>query len=106
MKTNQYVLNGKYEIATSAQEMKMSHWVYSPIIRETNSRKEIMNLGSTAWDLRKVEESNERIVLFLARYPVGSSEYRVEVDPINSRVHISGEEYPLSNIERTLESIV
>ncbi|MBN3575924.1 hypothetical protein [Vibrio neptunius] len=106
METNQYFFNGKYQVATSAHEMKMSHWVHSPVIRETSSGKVILNLEFTAWGLRSVTESNERLVLILYRYPDGNSDYCVEVDPINRVVLISGEEYPLINIESTLELIV
>ncbi len=106
METNQYVLNGKFEVLTIANEMKMSHWVYSPIIREVSSGKVIMSLESTGWDLRKVAESKGLIALQLARYPDSRTEYYVEVDPINSSAVILGKEYPLSSIESTLESIV
>ncbi|EOG7705032.1 hypothetical protein [Vibrio parahaemolyticus] len=106
METNQYVLNGKFEVLTIANEMKMSHWVYSPIIREVSSEKVVMNLQSTVWDLRKVTESQGCIALHLAQYPDGNTEYYVEVDPINHSVFILGKEYPLSSIESTLESIV
>ncbi|PMS44742.1 hypothetical protein CXZ08_25110 [Vibrio parahaemolyticus] len=84
----------------------MSHWVYSPIIREVSSGKVIMSLESTGWDLRKVAESKWLIALQLARYPDSRTEYYVEVDPINSSAVILGKEYPLSSIESTLESIV
>ncbi|HFD4278956.1 TPA: hypothetical protein ACF3ZC_004521 [Vibrio parahaemolyticus] len=106
METNQYVLNGKFEVLTIAKEMKMSHWVYSPIIREVSSGKVIMSLESTGWDLCKVAESKGRIVLHLAQYPDGRTEYYVEVDPINSSAVVLGKEYPLSSLESTLESIV
>ncbi|EPM9375160.1 hypothetical protein ACTT3N_004540, partial [Vibrio parahaemolyticus] len=106
METNQYVLNGKFEVLTIAKEMKMSHWVYSPIIREVSSGKVIMSLESTGWDLCKVAESKGRIVLHLAQYPDGRTEYYVEVDPISSSAVILGKEYPLSSLESTLESIV
>jgi len=102
METNQYVLNGKFEVLTIANEMKMSQWVYSPIIREVSSGKVIMSLESTGWDLRKVAESKGRIVLHLAQYPDGRTEYYVEVDPINSSAVILGKEYPLSSLESTL----
>ncbi|MCR9510376.1 hypothetical protein NB473_14120 [Vibrio parahaemolyticus] len=78
METNQYVLNGKFEVLTIANEMKMSHWVYSPIIREVSSGKVIMSLESTGWDLRKVAESKGRIALHLAQYPLSSIESTLE----------------------------
>ncbi|NRF65351.1 hypothetical protein [Vibrio coralliilyticus] len=106
MEKNQYVLNGKFEVLTIAKEMKMSHWVYSPIIREVCSGKVIMSLESTGWDLRKATESNGRIALHLAQYPDGRTEYCVEVNPINSSAIILGKEYPLASLESTLESIV
>ncbi|MCP1313694.1 MULTISPECIES: hypothetical protein [unclassified Halomonas] len=105
METSHYVLGGQYEVKTAAHEMRMSLWVYAPIILERATQKRVLDLSHGPWDLRRLGEDDGRIVLTLARYPEGGREHVVEVDPSQGIAIVEGVMHPLGEIDAALAAI-
>ncbi|MCS2609292.1 hypothetical protein [Halomonas dongshanensis] len=100
-----YILDDRYEVTTHPHEMRMSLWVYAPVIVERATQRVILDLSGSLWDLRRVAEGEGRIILTLARYPEGVREYVIEVDPIKSTVIVQGSTYALAHIDTALSAI-
>ncbi|WP_447928718.1 hypothetical protein [Vreelandella sp. EE27] len=105
MQQNDYVLGGQYEVITTPHEMRMSLWVYSPVVVECATQKAVLDLSGSRWDLRRVTEGNGRIIMVLARYPEGDREYLIEVDPANATAVVEGVAHLLADIETALNAI-
>ncbi len=105
MQNKEYMLDGQYEVITIPHEMRMSLWVYSPVVVECATQKRVLDLSGSLWDLRRVTQDQGRIVMMLARYPEGDREYVVEVDPVRTTAIVEGIAHPLADIETALNAI-
>ena len=57
----------------------MSHWVNAPRVEDVLSGKELLDLSSDLWDLVRVEEDEEKVILFLRKYPGISKEVQIVI---------------------------
>ncbi|WP_252109365.1 MULTISPECIES: hypothetical protein [unclassified Halomonas] len=105
METPQYALNGEFEITTHPHEMRMSLWVYSPVITERATGSVLLDLTGSPWDLRRIEEGRGRILMTLMCYPDGDREYMIEVAPFEAIAVVEGEAYPLAELGAVLNAI-
>lgn len=106
MSADQYFLKGKYKLSTIPHEMRMSHWVYAPILVSTETNEIILSLEGNVWDLRSAREVRDSIILKLARYPDGKKEYELELAPLAETAKISGVAHPLAKVVEVLDAIV
>ncbi|WP_417422478.1 hypothetical protein [Halomonas sp.] len=105
MQNKEYVLDDQYEVITIPHEMRMSLWVYSPVVVECATQKRVLDLSGSLWDLRRVAEDRGRVSMVLARYPEGNREYVVKVDPVGTTAIVEGIAHPLADIETALNAI-
>lgn len=84
----------------------MSHWVYAPVITDTQTHIKLLDLSNGLWDLRSAGELNHIIVLNLARYPNADTEYEVCLDPEKGEAKVEGKTVELSEIKDALDLIV
>ncbi len=105
MLTAQYLLQGKYRLTTLPHEMKMSHWVHPPVLVHTETNEHILNLAGNRWDLRSAKESQDTIILQLARYPDGSKDYEIKITPRTKTAIINGTPHPLTKLAEVLDAI-
>lgn len=83
MNSDQSYCNGRIGISTSETEMRMSHWVRSPIVTDLVSGDILLDLNGSFWDLMSVSSSEFSVDLLLRKYP-GTGEFvvvRVSVEP-------------------------
>lgn len=83
MTSNQSYCNGRIGIYTSEVEMRMSHWVRSPVVSDLVSGDILLDLSGSLWDLMSVNSSGFSVDLSLRKYP-GSGEpvvVRVSAEP-------------------------
>ncbi|WP_447928720.1 hypothetical protein [Vreelandella sp. EE27] len=106
MQTTDYMLDEQYEVCTVANEIRMSLWVYAPLIVERATQRIMLDLTGSLWDLRRVTENSGRIIMILARYPDGDRHYVVEVDPGKSIVIVQGVTHLLADIETALNAVI
>lgn len=106
MSADQYFLNGKYKLATIAHEMRMSHWLYAPVLTNLETQEVLLDLQDSIWDLRSAKESEDSILLTLARYHEGNSEYLVELNPIEGTAIVCGVSHPMFSVLEAINAIV
>ncbi|MFC3150030.1 hypothetical protein ACFOEK_03235 [Litoribrevibacter euphylliae] len=83
----------------------MSHWVYAPVLRHTETNEHILNLAGNVWDLRSAKESQDTIILQLARYPDGSKDYEIKITPRTETAIVNGTPHPLTKLAEVLDAI-
>ena len=105
MNAEQAFQNGKYKLETVSHEMRMSHWVFAPVLTDTQSGEILLDLSGGLWELRSAQESGASITLSLARYPDGIKEYAVELLPQEKRALVLGVSYPLAELKAALEAL-
>lgn len=79
METKLTYLNGHIKISLTPYEMRMSHWVNAPRVEHGLSGKELLDLSGDLWDLIRVEDGEEKVILFLRKYPGVSKEVQIVI---------------------------
>ncbi len=106
MNTEQSFHKGKFKLETIPHEMRMSHWIYAPVLIDTESHTKVLDLIGNIWDLRSATESTDSITLMLARYPDGGKEYEVKLYPTKGEACINGKPTKISSVVESLDAIV
>ena len=86
--------------------MRMSHWVYAPVLINTESNVAILDLIGNVWDLRSATESTDSITLLLSRYPDGNKEYELKLYPSKGEATINGKPTQIQRVSEVLDAIV
>ena len=91
--------NGKYKLHTSEDELRMSHWVYSPVITDKSGLCQIFSLRNSTYDLRYFEFLDDLIILKLFKYPDAEKAICLELDlqQLNGRIE-NGITLPLGKL--------
>ena len=98
--------DGSIRIEFSADEFRMSHWVYSPRIIDTASGKTLFDLWHTAWDAEAEFDQGCEITLYLRRYPGNIEGFVVRIDPEDRTYRfddMSATSEPLSQLKSRLD---
>lgn len=74
-------LNGRLEVLTIAEEMRMSHWIYAPKIIDRQSGAVLLDLSGDLWDLVAVKESPNAITLIMRKYPGTAPQAELVISP-------------------------
>ena len=86
--------------------MRMSHWVYAPMLINTESNITILDLIGNIWDFRSATESIDSITLMLSRYPDGNKEYEIKLYPEKGEATINGKLTKIQAVSKALDAIV
>ena len=81
MEVNRTVCDGRYLLVTTSFEMRMSHWVDAPAVRNASTGATVLDLSSSLWDLWSYREEAGDLVLVLRKYPGTSPPVEVRVLP-------------------------
>lgn len=106
MSSVQHFLDGAYRLETFPSEMRMSHWVYAPLLTETETGTAVLDLKDGLWDLRSAEESGAAIRLKMAYYPVGGTEYQIEIRPQAGVALVAGVSWLIEDLPEALAALV
>ncbi len=72
--------SGRYVVRTVAHEMKMSHWVHTPAVFESDAEEPFVQLGSL-WSADRVEwPRDDTVVMKVREYPGGSGFRTLGID--------------------------
>lgn len=104
MSNSQLFHRGRYRLETVAHEMRMSHWINAPILRDPQGHV-LLDLSDNIWDLRAARETDTGLVLSLARYPDGATLYEVELQLFVGKAVLQGNTYPLARLTDALNAI-
>lgn len=103
--SEKYFRNGKYKLELIPQSRRMSHWVYSPVLTRESCGEVVLDLSGSDWDLRQAAETDDGIMITLARYPDGIKTYEVKLLPDKSTFLFEGKEYPTSSVKSVLDEV-
>lgn len=79
METLSTYLGGYIKITLIPYEIRMSHWVSAPRVEDILSGKTLLDLSDELWDLLRVEEGEEKLILVLRKYPGISKEVQIVI---------------------------
>ena len=102
MSSDKFFCSGRYRLRTVPHEMKMSHWVYAPVLSDEREGHNILDLSNGAWDLIEATEDENKIILSMARYPDSNDKHQITLLLTESLVMVSGKAYPISETKRVL----
>ena len=97
--------NNKFTLSVLSQEIKMSHWVDSPVITDTKSQEIILDLSNTAWHLVKWGEIDFGIEMTLAKYPYPKMVHRVDCNLDSMIAQVNEIEIQLSQLPEKLNQL-
>lgn len=83
--------DGRHRVAFSAQEVRMSHWIESPVVMRTGERRPLLDLTSSDWsadEARWLDAS--RLSMALRRYPGDAPGVTLILDVDTRQVEIQG----------------
>ena len=106
MELEQYFHQGRIKLEIIPHEMKMSHWVYAPVLTDTKLNKCILNLTNKVWDLESVKETEHSIMLLLKKYSKELRQYELEIFIDKNEASINGTVISISEIEASLQKLV
>ena len=77
-----YSPDGRYRVAFSVYEMRMSHWVETPVIINSASGKPLLDLCTSDWsaDTTAWRTDSQAVTFELRRYPGDAPDVTVTVD--------------------------
>jgi hypothetical protein len=105
MNSEQYFENGRFKLATNPHEMRMSHWVYAPVLTDTITEEVLFDLSGNIWDLQSASESSKEVILKLARYPDINKEFEIVLKLNKGQAKINGNIFPINNLSKVLDGI-
>jgi len=102
MELEQYFHQGRFKLEIVPHEMKMSHWVYAPILTDTLSDHCYFNLTNKVWDLMSVKEDENSITLLLRKYSKDLQEYEIQIFIAKNEALINGKAISIFEIDTFL----
>ncbi|MFJ7314224.1 hypothetical protein ACIQVE_15955 [Pseudomonas sp. NPDC098747] len=73
--------DGRVAITVEPREMRMSHWLYAPLVVDQQRQQVLLDLSDSLWDLiGTADETASGIDLLLRKYPGDRSSVMVSVD--------------------------
>lgn len=81
---------GSLEITTTPREMRMSHWVYAPKVIDLRTNDVVLDLTGGLFDLFNATERDGKLCLTLHKYPDGSYDYSLIIDPEDGTILFGG----------------
>lgn len=105
MDTKLFFQNGKLTLDINPSEMRMSHWVYAPVLINTETAEVLFDLSGKGWDFRSAEENGDDIILKLARYPDANNVFRLVLNISKDRASLNGNIFSINDVCKVLEDI-
>ena len=98
--------SGRFVVSASQSEMKMSHWVLSPVVQEVPSGRVLATLAGTPWSLVGTEWPEADVaVLTLQRYPDGRTATDARLDCAAETARVAGRPpVPVADLREELEA--
>ena len=73
--------DGRIAITVEPREMRMSHWLYAPLVVDQQRQQVLLDLSDSVWDLiGTAQETVSGIDLLLRKYPGDRASVTVSID--------------------------
>lgn len=99
--------SGRYTIHIDAWEARMSHWIETPELIDTQSNTRLLAFSDSNWSLNKAVWQNDSVVrLSLRKYPGNHTPaaFEVTVDCQNHTATLREQTVALDKLEEALEA--
>ncbi len=99
--------NGRLAITVEPREMRMSHWLYAPLVVDQQRQQTLLDLSDSQWDLISTsEESDNGIKLLLRRYPGDKPAVSLSVNLDDGMLRLDGRCVDSSGLEAALSQAI
>ena len=96
---------GRYRVTTAASEMKMSHWIDAPVVERLDLGTTVLDLSDDPWDLARVAEDGDDLVLVMTKYPGRTRGVEVRILAGVDRYAIGGRVVSQEELMATLRAL-
>ncbi|PCR93816.1 hypothetical protein CP336_25325 [Pseudomonas fluorescens] len=98
--------NGRLAITVEPREMRMSHWLYAPLVVDQQRQQTLLDLSDSQWDLISSEETAEGIDLLLRKYPGDRPAVNLSVNLADGSLRLEGRFVDPSGLEAALSQAI
>lgn len=96
--------NGRLAITVEPREMRMSHWLYAPLVVDQQRQQTLLDLSDSQWDLMSTtNEASDGIDLLLRKYPGDKPAVTLSVSLDDGMLRLDGRCVDPSGLEAALE---
>ncbi|WP_207864008.1 hypothetical protein [Pseudomonas sp. 58(2021)] len=96
--------NGRLAITVEPREMRMSHWLYAPLVVDQHRQQTLLDLSGSQWDLiSTTNETAGAIDLLLRKYPGDKPTLILNVNLDDGRLRLDGRCVDPSGLEAALD---
>ncbi|MDL5594037.1 hypothetical protein QS468_15075 [Bacillus subtilis] len=96
--------NGRLAIKVEPREMRMSHWLYAPLVVDQQRQQTLLDLSASQWDLISSEETADGIDLLLRKYPGDMPAVTLSISLADGALRLEGRRVDSSGLEAALDS--
>jgi len=105
MDTKLFFQNGKLTLDINPCEIRMSHWVYAPVLTHTETAEVLFDLSGMCWDLQFADERSDEIILELALYPDVANVFILVLNISKGQASLNGDISSIHDVRKVLGNI-
>ena len=98
-----YYCENRFRVTCVPTEMRMSHWVYAPLIEDTKNDKILLDLRDKLWDLTEAQDDNGSLKFKLRKYPGTSGTLDISINADSDTYFLEGRSLTKPELEGILE---
>lgn len=99
--------NGRLAITVEPREMRMSHWLYAPLVVDQQRQQTLLDLSDSQWDLMSTsKESDHGIELSLRKYPGDKPAVTLSLSLDDGIIRLDGRCVDSSGLEAALNQAI
>ncbi|WP_236177397.1 MULTISPECIES: hypothetical protein [Pseudomonas] len=96
--------NGRLAITVEPREIRMSHWLYAPLVVDQQRQQTLLDLSGSQWELiSTTHETAGGIDLLLRKYPGDTPTVTLSVSFDDGMLRLDGRSVELSGLEAALD---
>ncbi|MCL1038276.1 hypothetical protein L2750_14140 [Shewanella submarina] len=101
------IILGDFLILTRPHEVRMSHWIYAPVVTHRQNGRLLLDLSRSQWDFIEACENSGKLVLYLRPYGQNQHPNRVELllCPDTDTIILNGQRFPASSAREALQRV-
>jgi len=105
MDTKLFFQNGKLTLDINPCEIRMSHWVYAPVLTHTEMAEVLFDLSGMCWDLQFADERGDEIILELAIYSDVAKVFTLVLNISKGQASLNGDIFSIHDVRKVLGNI-
>ncbi|MBK5374140.1 MULTISPECIES: hypothetical protein [unclassified Pseudomonas] len=97
--------DGRIAITVEPREMRMSHWLYAPLVVDQQRQQVLLDLSESLWDLiGTADETANSLELLLRKYPGDRPSVMLSVDLDSGELKLGEQRIEPSQLLSALDS--